>query len=248
MKQAWTDLLFLHWPIGIEDIRYKIHPHLEIDTFDGQPWLGITPFMLKKLRIRGTPAVPGLSEFAEINVRTYVHYQGKSGVWFFSLDAASLQALIGGRLLQHLPYFYAKGHINSEAEYFYFESRRLTKKPPQACMKVRYRPTSDPFQADPDSLEAWLTERYSLYCQDQKGNLYRSDVHHMPWTLHQAEAVIEENTMASASGISLPETPPLIHFSVGVEATIWPLKTVFKPHAMADSRWTDQRSSRRPDN
>ena len=49
---------------------------------------------------RGTPALPWLSAFPELNVRTYVSPRdGKRGVFFFSLDAARLPAVLAARAM-----------------------------------------------------------------------------------------------------------------------------------------------------
>src|SRR5438093_9555315 len=96
MAQTWEDLVFLHWPMDPDDLRARLPRGLSLDTYRGDAWVSITPFVVTGLRPRGIPAVPGLSSFAETNVRTYVTRDGKPGVWFFSLDASS-------RLKNHTP-------------------------------------------------------------------------------------------------------------------------------------------------
>ena len=56
---------------------------------------------------RLTPAMPWASEFPELNVRTYVSVDGKPGVYFFSLDAASALAVASARTFFKLNYFNA---------------------------------------------------------------------------------------------------------------------------------------------
>src|SRR6266404_1437981 len=99
MAQSWHDLLFAHWPIAPEDMRPLIPAQLELDTFDGQCWVGVVPFWMSGVRARGFPAVPGMSCFPELNVRTYVVCGGKPGVYFFSLDAANRLAVRTARFL-----------------------------------------------------------------------------------------------------------------------------------------------------
>src|SRR5437764_11600687 len=99
MEQAWEDLLFLHWPIDEALIRPLIPASLEIDTFEGKAWIGITPFRLTGFRLMSLPPIPGFSAFNEINVRTYVHHDGKPGIWFFSLDASKILPAVGARVL-----------------------------------------------------------------------------------------------------------------------------------------------------
>ena len=99
MLQTWLDLLFAHWPIDPQLMRALVPPQLPLDTFEGNCWLAVTPFHMSGIRVRGLPALPGLSRFAELNVRTYVTLDGKPGVFFFSLDAASLPAVRGAQVL-----------------------------------------------------------------------------------------------------------------------------------------------------
>src|SRR4051794_11874927 len=85
MGQTWEDLLFAHWPLPVDVLRPHLPDALPIDTYDGHAWLGITPFEVLGLRVRGTPPIPRLSRFPELNVRTYTTLGGKPGIWFFSL-------------------------------------------------------------------------------------------------------------------------------------------------------------------
>src|ERR1700719_3421285 len=108
MAQSWHDLLFAHWQVDAGELRPHIPPQLAIDTFEGNAWLGVVPFRMSGVRLRWTPALPWLSAFPELNVRTYVTMQDKPGVWFFSLDAANAVAVAAARLSFHLPYFRAR--------------------------------------------------------------------------------------------------------------------------------------------
>src|SRR5579871_2480588 len=98
MAMQWHDLLFMHWPVPVDQLRPLIPPALAIETFDGMAWLGLVPFRMSGVRPRFVPALPWLSAFPELNVRTYVTSAGKPGVWFFSLDAANPLAVHGARL------------------------------------------------------------------------------------------------------------------------------------------------------
>src|SRR6266704_6531932 len=103
MAQRWHDLLFAHWPVPAGELQHLIPTPLTIDTFDGQAWLAVVPFRMSGVRLRGTPAVPWLSAFPELNVRTYVKCEGRPGVWFFSLDAGNPLAVAIARAWFHLP-------------------------------------------------------------------------------------------------------------------------------------------------
>jgi uncharacterized protein len=222
MAQVWHDLLFAHWAIAFEMLRPLVPAQLHLETFDGQCWVGVVPFWMSGVRGRGTPAIPGLSRFPELNVRTYVTYGDMPGVYFFSLDAGSRMAVWGARALYHLPYFYADMEAESVgAEIEYRSSRRSTRAEFRGC----YGPSAPLSRREPGSLEYWLTERYCLYTVYEE-RLYRGEIHHAPWPLQNASAQINLNTIASAAGIILPDTKPLLQFSKRQDVLVWPLRKV----------------------
>src|SRR5919199_1179094 len=116
MHQNWGKLLFMHWRIDEELLRPLIPLELEIDSYDGSAWIGVVPFTMWNVRASFTPPVPWLSEFHELNVRTYVHYKGVPGVWFLSLDANSAVAVLGARTVFNLPYFNARISLEQEGD------------------------------------------------------------------------------------------------------------------------------------
>jgi uncharacterized protein len=219
MGQTWEDLLFAHWRVPVERLRPHIPDGLEVDTFDGSGWVGITPFRLTGLRARGLPPLPGASSFLELNVRTYVTAQSKPGIWFFSLDASSGLAVEAARRTYRLPYFRARMSATRRGEWIQYECARVEE--PGRAFSGRYRPTSDAVPPERDSLEWFLTERYCLYTVDDRGRTCRADIHHVPWPLQEAEAQIELNTM---SPVELPRDEPLCHFSRRQDVVIWPLE------------------------
>ena len=222
MKQEWHDLLFAHWAVPVETLRPVIPRGLEIDTFGGQAWLGVVPFRMAGVRMRGVPAIPGFSRFPELNVRTYVVRDGKPGVWFFSLDAANAVAVWGARTFFHLPYFLAEMSCAENAGWIRYNSHRKDHKSSPASMRARYRAIGDVFHAHPGSIEHFLAERYCLYTEDEKSRIIRCEIHHPRWPLQSAEAAMEENTMAAAAGITLAELKPeLLHFSRRQDVMVW---------------------------
>lgn len=223
MEQAWNDLLFAHWPVAAEVLRPLVPPELELDTLHEQCWIAVTPFHMTGVRLRGTPALPGISAFPEMNVRTYVSFAGKPGVFFFSLDAGSRLAAWAARSSYRLPYFFARMKIRAENGWIRYESHRNE----QTRFLGRYRPVGAVRIRSKESLEHWLTERYCLYTV-ASGRVFRSEIHHGPWPLQDAEAEIQENSMAAATGITLPEIPPLLHFAKSLDVLIWRLKKADK--------------------
>src|SRR5579884_820399 len=82
MGQTWEELLFAHWRVPVDVVRAHVPPELDVDTHDGTAWIGLTPFRLTGLRGRGMLPLPTVSQFLELNVRTYVSHEGeKPGIW-----------------------------------------------------------------------------------------------------------------------------------------------------------------------
>ena len=221
MTQSWHDLLFAHWPVGADALRSLVPPGLELDLFDGQAWVGIVPFHMTNVAPRGVPALPWVSAFAELNVRTYVRVGSKPGVHFLSLDAASSVAVGVARTMFHLPYYPASMKVESEDGYVRYTSRRTVTDGAPAEFVARYRPTGPVSAAVPGSLDYFLTERYCLYTVNEAFELRRLEIHHPPWPLQAAEATIDVNTMAAAAGIRLPSMAPLLHFAKRQDMVAW---------------------------
>jgi uncharacterized protein len=219
LKQAWNDLLFSHWPIARDRLREHVPPFLELDLFDNEAWVSVTPFRLSDLSPRGIPALPVISSFDEINVRTYVVHDGMPGIYFFSLDANSAIAVGGASTLFHLPYYLADIRVEDDRGRISYNSSR--RRGTQAEFTARYSPTGALFEAQPGTLEYFLTERYCLYTQDSAANAYRVEVHHAPWQLQSAEAEISVNTMVDAAGLRLPSMPPLLHYARRMDVITW---------------------------
>jgi uncharacterized protein YqjF (DUF2071 family) len=220
MRQVWHDLLFAHWPIDPEIMRGLVPPQLPLDLFEGMSWLAIAPFHMSGIRARGLPAFPGVSRFPELNVRTYVTLEGKPGVFFFSLDAASWAAVKAARKFYHLPYFHARMSMREDQGWIHYASQRQRS---SAEFRGCYRPVGPVQLRESRSLAHWLSERYCLYTVF--GNkVFRGEIHHQQWALQDAELEMEVNTMAD--GISLPGVPPQLHFSRRLDVLIWPLRRV----------------------
>ncbi len=169
MGQTWYSLLFAHWAVRPEALRPLIPQPLELDLREGQAWLGVTPFVVGGLRLRGTPPLPRLSRFPELNVRTYVDYGAYPGIYFFSLDAARLAAVAVARRAYRLPYFHAEMSARHQGGRVHYESERIDSSGPPAQLRACYGPTGPRLPVDDGSLERWLAERYRLYVVDERG-------------------------------------------------------------------------------
>ncbi len=221
MKQTWSDLLFAHYPIKIEKLRKLVPEALQLDSYNGMCWIGVVPFRMSGIRLRGMPPIPGTDQFPELNVRTYITLDGKPGVYFFSLDAANWLAVKGARTLYHLPYWYADMEIQNSGTNVKFKSKRLRNH--EIELACSYRPISEPFQVTKGSFEEWIVERYCFYTLNSTGIPLRCDILHEPWTLQEAEAEFSTNTILSKQGFDVDSNSPICHFAKKIEVRAWPL-------------------------
>jgi uncharacterized protein len=221
MAQRWSDLLFAHWPVPVDIIRALVPPSLPLDTYDGSAWISVASFYLSHLRPRYLPAVPWVSAFPELNVRTYVSLGGKPGVYFFSLDAGSRLAVESARALYHLPYLFADMKTTRQSDGLVsYASRRTDARGKPATFDATYRAIGPVTHATPGTLDHWLTERYCLYAVDRASRVFRAEIHHHRWPLQPVNATIERNSMVSAAGLSVA-TPTLLAFASAIDVVVW---------------------------
>lgn len=230
-RQSWLDLAFVHYRVDSRGIRALVPEALKLQEFDGTAWVGLVPFRMAGVMRRPFPDIPGCSSFPELNLRTYVEFAGKPGVWFFSLDADSWPIVFGGRRFYGLPYFSARMRQQFKDGWFSFSSVR---RGGAAEFEARYRAIGDVHFARTGTFEHWATERYCLYAGSDRSGICRVEVHHAPWPLQGAEIVIERCSILSAAGISPLESDPIVHFSSGVSVVS------FAKERVGESKGTDQ--------
>jgi uncharacterized protein len=249
----WHDLLFIHWRMPPSMLRPIVPAGLDIDTWDGDAWLGVVAFDMTGVRPWWSPAMPGVSAFHETNLRTYVHRAGRGpGVYFISLEAANSLAVRVARWRWNLPYYRARMTIARREERVHYASERLWPQPRgartdlevelgeplgeipvgQAFLPARHSSQtgmSAPHgHAVPRTLEFFLAERYLLYTASRRGQILCGQVHHTPYPLRAARLLRCEETLSQAAGIcfSTDEPHPPCHamFSSGVEVEIFSLR------------------------
>ena len=215
MYQDWCDLTFLHWRYPVHVLRPFVPAQLAIDTFDGSAWVGVTPFVVRNLRPPLTPPVPWLSVFPETNCRTYVRApDGSRGIWFFSLDAARVAAVVGARVAYGLPYCWSRIRVTLEGTRRRYECvRKWPDTTGRTDIEIEVGEA-----IEPNELEVFLTARFRLY-SFIFGRLTYTRVEHEPWPLRSARAIRLEQTLTSAAGLPAG-SGPWIHFSPGVHTKI----------------------------
>jgi uncharacterized protein YqjF (DUF2071 family) len=207
LLMRWEHLLFLHWAWDPGEIQKTLPRGLFVDTFDDQAWLGIVPFFMRRVHPRGLPCIPWLSDFLELNVRTYVYdNSGRPGVWFYSLVCNQPVAVEFAKRYFHLNYVHARMHAQVDQGAFWTYRAKRRQMP---AAQFRFTTPSGPkTETQPGSLEFFLVERYFLFSADRRNRLYYGQVHHPPYRIGPALVEGWSFNPAAADGFSAPEHGP----------------------------------------
>jgi hypothetical protein len=216
----WRNLLFMHWRVDTQIMQALLPKGFQVDTFDGCAWVGLIPFTMDGTRPRGFPPFPGVSRFHECNVRTYVLHDGVPGVWFFSLDAASRLAVMGGRGLWKLNYVHASFDVRKTENTTDYALRRSD----GTSSRISWTTGDELPRSESGSLRHFLTERYCLYSA-KGGKIWRGTVHHKPWKLREARLDTLEDHLVAKAGIEV-EGMPACMAADDVEVRAWALRRV----------------------
>jgi uncharacterized protein len=221
MRQRWERLTFLHWAYDPADVTRLLPDGLTADLHEGKAWVGLVPFFMH-VATAGGHAAPWASRFCETNVRTYVRDRdGRAGIWFFSLDAARLGAVVVARTTYRLPYFWSGMDLASDGSRFRYRCRRRW--PGRAGVSSEVEVTvGEPFDpADLGERDHFLTARWILF--SVAGSARRlARARHDPWPLYRARATKVADGLVAAAGLPAPTGEPLVHYSPGVDVTIGP--------------------------
>jgi uncharacterized protein YqjF (DUF2071 family) len=225
-KQHWRQLLFLHWEVPASALRTLVPDALELDTFDGRAYVGAIPFLVRGARMRFLPAVPGVSDFYEVNVRTYVRYAGGDpGVWFFSLDASSTGAVLAARAGWQLPYYPSRASLRYDGGDVHYMSERQAPGPTPGRLDVTYRVGERRGAAEPGTLEHFFVERYLLYTRWRPAGLLVGPVQHQPYPLR--DVTLRHLACASlVESLGVPGPTGDVHalYSPGVDVDVMSLR------------------------
>lgn len=220
MHQHWRCLTFLHWRYPPEVVQAVLPDDLAVETADGAAWVGLVPFLMDGVRAPGLPAVPWLSRFPETNVRTYVRApDGTTGIWFLSLDAARLPAVLTARATYGLPYFWSSMSVRRDGDRVRYASRRRFPGPPGAScdVAVRFAQPWEPSRLT--GLDHFLTARFRLYSV-VAGRLVAAEAEHPMWRLRRAELEGVREDLLAAAGLPRPDHAPLVHAAEGTRVRI----------------------------
>ena len=227
IQQTWEDLLFAHWACYPDAVQRTLPPQLKVDTWHGRAYVGVIPFYARNTRLRLASPVPLVSDFYELNVRTYVHDRnGTPGVWFYSLDCSQALAVAGARVAYSLPYYPAV----VSTEQLVGNSVRYTcqREGQPRASEFRYTVGEALGQAAAETLEFFLIERYYLFSRSLAGRVYSARVWHQPYSLFKAQLGRWDDEMLRVNGLGAFTDPPAhVIFSKGVDVDI------HAPHELA---------------
>lgn len=208
--QEWNRVVFLHWRVPLDELKKLVPSQLEIDTFGGQAWISLVAFTMEKIRPRYIPPFPPISNFHEINIRTYVKYNNKAGVYFLSIEGGKRFSCFLARQISGLPYRYSK--IN-RSKNDYISKNNIYKDE----LLIQYSAGKKIQQ--PSATDKWLTERYALF-DDADKKIVTYELHHMPWEIH--ELSIEKAAISYPRfGNLIHNAPDVAHYSNGVKVVAW---------------------------
>jgi uncharacterized protein YqjF (DUF2071 family) len=220
MLQGWNDLAYIHWPYDPDVVRQRLPDGLQVDTFDGKAWVGLVAFRMERIRLPGTPGIPYFGTFPETNVRTYVQGpDGRTGVWFHSLDVTRLLPVLVARSTYRLPYVWSKMSIDRQGDQVTYVARRRWPGPRGVVSSFTVRRGDRVPASEVSSLEHFLTARWGLYTR-LRGRLAYAPVDHPPWTLERAALESLDDELVQDAGYPEPNATPLVHYSPGVQVRV----------------------------
>jgi uncharacterized protein YqjF (DUF2071 family) len=223
---TWHELLFMHWPVEVSQLRSLIPSPLELDTFEGRAWISIVPFRMSGVAPRLCPNLPWLSAFPELNVRTYVTDGQRGGVWFFSLDATNPIAVRVARRQFYLSYMDARITMQRGDDGIRYISHRTHRGEPAAELDVTYWPLGETRTTTPGTLEHWLTARYCMYMANRRGQLFIGEIDHAPWELQSAQVTVHRNTMTHWLNLDTDTPPPHVQYAHLTQVRAWGKRTL----------------------
>jgi len=212
--QEWNHAIFLHWPVDYDELKPFVPNDLQIDCYDGKAWVSLVAFTMEKIRPRYFPAFPPLSDFDEINIRTYVKKDGKNGVYFLSIEGGTRLSCLVAKSISELPYRYSK--ITRTAAFYYSKNGQYGDK-----LHLQYE-VGDTIETK-TQLDKWLTERYALF-QESGTSINEFEIHHTEWPLLDIHIKELEINYPRFNAL-LRNHPAKLHYSTGVQVIAWDKKS-----------------------
>ena len=208
--QEWNDAIFLHWQVDLATLKKFVPEELEIDLFEGKPWVSLVAFTVENIRPKYLPSFSPISNFDEVNIRTYIKSGEKTGVYFLSIEAGKRLSCKVAKGISELPYRFSTIKRSKKA----FECSNIGFKDQ---LKIQFQLGQE--KTNKNELDKWLTERYALF-QDTINSINEFEVHHLEWNIDEIELEnIEVNYPRFNELIN--NKPDLTHYSKGVKVIAW---------------------------
>lgn len=220
--QEWNNAVFLHWQVDLQELQTLVPTDIEIDLFDGKPWVSLVAFTMEKIRPRILPSFSPISDFDEINIRTYVKKNNKAGVYFLSIEGGTQISCKIAKTLSELPYRYSK--IKRQKTLYHSENGQFNDR-----LLIKYNAGIE--LEEKSNLDKWLIERYALF-QDTKTSINEYEIHHVEWPTYKVD--IEEIEIEYPRFKKLLNNmPERKHYSTGVQVIAWDKKRIKKRAELA---------------
>jgi len=216
LRNRWDDLTFVHWAYAPEEVQALLPDGLRVDTFEGQAWVSLVPFTMRRAGPSLLPPLPWISTFAETNVRTYVvDSAGHRAVWFLSLDASRLPVVAFARWAIGFPYVWSSMTVDRVGQRWSYTTttRRWPRRPAATTQLV----VDVGERIEPTELDVFLTARWGTVAR-WGGRLRHHPVDHPPWVLHDTDIVELADTALTACGLSRPDSDPVVRWAEPLDA------------------------------
>ncbi|WP_418636213.1 YqjF family protein [Winogradskyella sp.] len=208
--QEWNNAIFLHWEVELEELKKFVPKELEMDLFEGKPWVSVVAFTMEKIRPKYFPSLSAVSDFDEINIRTYVKSGSKTGVYFLSIEGGKRFSCKIAKAISELPYRYSK--IKRTANQYQSYNAAFNDK-----LDVRF--SIGETLKTKSELDRWLTERYALF-QDTKQAINAFEIHHLEWPIHHINITAIDFNYQRFKNL-LKNEPNKVQYSKGVNVVAW---------------------------
>ena len=208
--QEWNNAIFLHWQVDEKELKKFVPKEIEIDLFEGKPWASLVAFTMEKIRPKCLPSFPPISNFDEINIRTYVKYNGKPGVFFLSIEGGTDLSCKVAKGISELPYRHSK--MTRKSNHFFSKNLEFKDK-----FELEYKIGNK--LENKENLDLWLTERYALFQNTEKA-INRFEIHHIEWPINDLK-IESINVNYKRFHKLINNNPNKVAYSKGVEVIAW---------------------------
>ena len=208
--QEWNNAIFLHFKVNLEELIKHVPKELEIDLFQGEPWVSVVAFTMEKIRPKNIPAFSPISNFHEVNIRTYVKMNNKTGVYFLSIEGGTKLSCKIAKFISDLPYRYSTIERTSKL----YSSSNLNFKD-ELCFEFEIGKQIE----QKSKVDNWLTERYALF-QETDNYINEYEIHHLPWLINNVEVKSLKCNYPRFKNL-LNNKPDKMQYSKGVKVIAW---------------------------